>query len=1348
VYLCTEHKQNLTMKLLHYRLNLCYKAIVVTLLSLFSLQSIVFAQSCRLFTTRDALPNTLVNDIVEDADNMIWVATEYGLCRYDGSKFTTYQVDEGNPHTLASNYVRALYVDSKGRLMVGTRQGLQIYRPQTDDFSELAVFADGRVSGDVTMIIERKNGEIWMSGNTPCCARIREDGTPELYANALTDKVDYTENILEDNQGRIWTNRRLSELIRLDTDGEIVRLTQDGKSVPFNIMYIGLDGELYAGGNQLGLYRFNLSNERFELMPSAMEGNFLVRAIMNLDRDHLLVATDNHGLQIFDCRAKTFSSYLFDDGRIDAKTQKVHSICIDHNHVMWLALFQRGVMMVPQKPQPFQYLGSRSSSRNTVGDKCITSLFQDSKREIWVTSDNGGVYAIDEKGTRLRHFPYSGKPNTIPCAIVRMYEDSKHRYWYGSYAEGYGWIDPNTGAITQLTIDGKDASTANVYDFTEDNNGRIWAITMGAGLHVFDEKRQTMVRPFEYDSCRWANCFYFDPLRDKLFIGSYNGLTMVDLKDNSFAIKQYLGNSIVFSITPYTSGRLALCTTEGFEILDLNTEQSTKYDVNDGLQSNLLYATECDATGMLWISTNVGLSCFNEKRRQFTNFSAHDGLQSAEFYKNASMKDLSGRIWFGGTAGITFFNPQEVNLSGEKCLVRIVDVTAGGQVVRNRVKRNFEDNSFSFEMATLPLHHTRHAVYSYSLDNDPWTVLKQGQNVVSFSHLASGKHIFRYKAQVSGIESEGNSYEFSIAYPWYRSWWVNLVILTLLAVIAYLIFIQIQHRRAVRKRLERHVHNQAINEAKLQFFMNIAHEIRTPMTMIVSPLQKLISTDSDPDRQHAYRMIQRNADRITGTINQLMDLRKIDKKQMKIYCSEVKIASYIKEICNSMQDVADVRQIQLSLVDNTPEGLRLWVDNSNFDKILLNLLSNAMKYTPAGGKVVVELRQDAPTDACPEGIFRMMVTDTGEGIPDSDKNRVFDRFYQVRSTSSGKGGTGIGLHLTESLVELHHGTIEVQDNPDGHGTRFVVSLPLGRSHFKNNEISSEPLAEPNVSRSDIYQTNPDSYVAELDPAAETPRSRSLIIVAEDDDEIRRYIVHELSAYCRVVECCNGKEAFDNMLHQVPDLLLTDVMMPEMDGFELCRKVRGNVRMNHIPVVFLTAKSDEENRLDSLDLGVDAFLTKPFNMEVLRRTVLNLLKSRASLRNTFSGQQMPVDQVEMPESKTPDERLMERIMRVVNQNLSNPELTSEMIAEEVGMSRVHLYRKLKELTNQSARNFIRNIRLAKAAELMAQKKCSIAEVSDAVGFANPSNFATAFKEMYGMTPTAYMDEHLAENRENE
>lgn len=1343
VYLCIAKYHLIIMKMLHALLVNCYRRCVMLLLAIGLSCVIVYAQSSRLFSTADALPNTLINDVIEDANSMIWVATEYGLCKYDGSKFTTYQYEVGNPNSLQNNYVRTLFVDVKGHLLIGSRCGLQVYRPETDDFSEVARFVDCQLeSGDVTHIIERKNGEIWACGNTACCIRIRQDGTPELYSNPFTDKVRFTESIAEDATGRLWISRRLHEVWYMESDGQVMKFEQDGTDLAFNTMYVARDGGLYTGGLKPGLFRYNAATNRFDKQDIG-GGNYLIRALTNLDNENLLVATDNAGLKVFNCRTCQMSDYPFEDDILDFSTQKVHGICIDHNQVMWLCLYQKGLMMVPQNSQPFHNLGGKSLYGNVLSDKCITSIMQTSQNEIWMASDNGGVFVVDGLGRQKKHFPYTGLPNSLPSALVKIFKDSRQRCWYGSYGAGYGWIDPETGRCTGLAIKGQEDATFSVYDFAEDKSGRIWAISIDAGVFVFDEPSRTLIPLPNNDSCRWACCSYFDDSRNKLYVGSYNGLTEIDLDKEDTPMRQYLGQYIVFAACQYTSGRLALCTTEGLLLFDQNTGEYVKYGLADGLPSELVLAAECDASGLLWVVTNVGLSCFNEKRRAFINYTVHDGLRSNEFYKNASMKDLSGRLWFGGTDGVTYFNPQEVNLEGEKCQVRIVDITSGGRKLQGR-SHYFEDSSFSFEMATLPLYRTLHAVYSYSLDGDPWTELRQGQNQVSFSHVSPGNHEFRYRAQVSGIESEVMSYTFYIVYPWYRQWWMNLIVVVLVAVIVYLGFLQWRHRHFVKTRLAQHVQTQAINEAKLQFFMNIAHEIRTPMTMIVSPLHKLISSDDNPDHQHVYRMMQRNANRIVGTINQLMDLRKIDQKQMKLYCSEVDIAAMIRDLCESMQDVADVRQIQLSLVDNTPQGLKLWVDTSNFDKILINLLSNAMKFTPLGGKVEVSIATQGATEQFPKGRFVMKVTDTGEGVPNHEKRRIFERFYQVRSTAAGKTGTGIGLHLTASLVKLHHGTIDVSDNPEGRGTCFTVVLPLDNAHLKGSEISTDPVETANVVRVSTEEISPDAYADETEQITSVSQSHHLVVVAEDDAEIRRYIVQEISSFCRVIECSNGKEALDYIMHQVPDLLLSDVMMPEMDGFELCRKIRSNVRLNHIPIVLLTAKSDEESRIESLDLGADAFLTKPFSMEVLRRTIRNLLRSRANLRNTFSGQQMPVDQVEVANTKSPDERLMERILKVVNQNINNPNLTTEMIASDVGMSRVHLYRKLKELTNQSARNFIRNIRLAKAAELLAQKKCSVAEVADRVGFPNPSNFATSFKEMYGVTPTAYMEEHIKKN----
>ena len=1328
------------MQLLLTLFQICGKLrLLLTLLTVFSVQTLC-GQSYRLFTTSDALPNTLVNDVISDANCMIWVGTEYGLCRYDGSKFTTYLYEEGNPNSLQNNYVRTLFVDSRGRLLVGTRSGLQVYRAATDDFSPLAKFSTGDYPlGDVTQIIERGNGEIWMSGNVPCCARIEEDGTPVLYPNAFTDKVNLTESISEDRQGRVWLNRSMRELYCLSPDGTLSRYQQDGRDMAFNRLYIGADSTIYAAGQESGLFCYVDSIGRFVQLPRWADKHYQVRDLLQSDSTHLLVATDNAGLQVYNLLSGCSWTYQFGDGRIDARSHKVHALCRDRYGVLWLSLYQRGVMMVPPQPQPFRSLCA-GSARNNIGDKCITSMFSADDGKVWVSTDNGGLYALDVHGRQLRYLPYTGEKGQVPSSLVRVFGDSRGRLWYGTYSQGGGWVNPETGHCTPVTVGDRDAGSLSFYDYAEDHLHRIWTVTMGAGVMCYDEQAGTFRIPFVPDSCCWSNCCYFDPERKSLYVGSYNGLTVVGLDSDSLPLRQYAGSFIIYSIAPCDSVQLALCTSEGLLIFDRESGAMRHFTMADGLPSNMICSARADSLGRLWIASNAGLSCYDAARGTFTNYTVHDGLHSNEFYKHSSMTDCRGRLWFGGTSGITSFDPLAVTQDGDSCQVRIVSILAGGREVRSRETREFADNSLTFEMATLPLHRTGHAVYSYSFDNDPWISLQQGHNRVSFSHIAPGRHTFRYKAQVSDIESQVQMYCFSVTYPWYRSWWATTIIVLLLIVIVYMSWQQVRHRRQVRRRLAQHVQQQAINEAKLQFFMNIAHEIRTPMTMIVSPLQKLLSTDNDPDRHHAYTMMQRNAARIVGTINQLMDLRKIDKRQMQLYCSETDIAITVRELCESMQDVADVRRVSLRLEQHTPEGLRMWVDTSHFDKILINLLSNALKYTPAGGEVVV--RTDVrPTANGAGDSFVLTVTDTGEGVPDAEKPRIFDRFYQVRSTAAGKGGTGIGLHLTASLVRLHHGTIEVSDNPEGHGACFTVTLPLGNSHLKPNEMASGQPSAAHLSGDDASLIAPDAYVAEETEVNGPSASRSVIVVAEDDDEIREYIVRELSNACQVVAFANGREALDHIMRQPVDLVLSDVMMPEMDGFELCRKIRDNVRLNHLPVVLLTAKADEESRIESLDLGADAYLTKPFNMEVLRRTVQNLLRSRVSLRNTYAGTKLPVEQVDTPEGKSPDERLMERVMKVINQHLANPELTSELIAQEVGMSRVHLYRKLRELTGQTARSFITNIRIAKAAELLAQKKCSVAEVSEMVGFTNASNFATMFKRVYGMPPTQYMEDHI-------
>jgi DNA-binding response OmpR family regulator len=477
-------------------------------------------------------------------------------------------------------------------------------------------------------------------------------------------------------------------------------------------------------------------------------------------------------------------------------------------------------------------------------------------------------------------------------------------------------------------------------------------------------------------------------------------------------------------------------------------------------------------------------------------------------------------------------------------------------------------------------------------------------------------------------------------------------------------------------------------------------------------------------------------------INQLLDTRKVDKGQMVLRFCEIDIAEFIKDIGTYFDFQVKAKKIQMNY-DFEAEKMMAWVDPKNFDKIIFNLLSNAMKYTPECGRIDISLHsgEDNTVTSPLHHYFEIVVSNTGNTIDEKEMTRIFERFYQIQNAQSNANiGSGIGLHLTRSLVLLHHGTIRVCNNEDNNGCRFIIRIPFGKAHLKPEEIVDVSL------KTEITKEEEESIALENvvnPPTEEThakPKSKYKILVVEDDDEIRNYICDELSAYFYMQKCTNGKEALALILKKAPDLVISDIMMPEMDGITLCRKIKQNVNINSLPVILLTAKTREQDNMEGLSVGADAYITKPFNVDILIKTADNLIHNREVLRNLYSGSQEQVEKLPSYELQSSDSKLLDRIMNVINHNLSNSEVNVEMIAKEVGLSRVHLYRKLKELTNQSPRDFIRNVRLRQAATLLASKQYNVSEVTSLTGFSDVAVFSRAFKELYGETPTAYANEN--------
>jgi DNA-binding response OmpR family regulator len=501
------------------------------------------------------------------------------------------------------------------------------------------------------------------------------------------------------------------------------------------------------------------------------------------------------------------------------------------------------------------------------------------------------------------------------------------------------------------------------------------------------------------------------------------------------------------------------------------------------------------------------------------------------------------------------------------------------------------------------------------------------------------------------------------------------------------------------------------------------------MTLIITPLMQLLKNDTDPSRRSTYETIKRNAERILSLINQMMDLRKIDKGQMQMRMSETDLVGFITDIYHLFGSQAKTKGITL-LFEHDTDSLPVWIDRQNFDKVVMNILSNAFKFTPPGGEIGIRLTHDATTAT-------IAVRDNGEQIPADKLDKIFQRFYQATSSVNDRhAGTGIGLDLTRSLVELHHGTISAHNLEKG--CEFVINIPLGNAHLKLEEIIQEQEEVATLMPESLMEEEP---VEEVKPVSNSSQNRRLtLVIAEDDDEIRNYLESELSQEYDVHPCQNGREALGEILRTMPDLVISDVMMPEMDGNTLCAKLKSNPETNIIPVILLTAKSRDEDKLEGLETGADAYLVKPFNMDILRRKVVNLIDSHRLLRLKYTRNDNLEEQLDDVTVKSPDEKLLERIMECVNKNLSNSDLNVDMIADQAGVSRVHLHRKMKELTGQTPHDFIRNIRLKKAAQLLAMPGMNVTEVMYACGFSNSASFSTLFKKVYGMSPRDYMKEH--------
>ncbi|MBR5644595.1 MAG: response regulator [Salinivirgaceae bacterium] len=1341
----------------------------------------VQANNCVLFTSERELPSNMVNQVLQDSDGVIWIATEDGLSRFDGADFMTFRKDDSDSIALINNYIELIYEVGDGKFIIGTLSGLQLYDHASRSFFDVPAYIDGvkfPQGMDISCIVCGSDSLVMIgtSGHGIFVLTNSGDSLSLVQDSELLPNCYYIEKIMLDRNKNLWVSTMNKGVFVLDSNRKIIGSYAFGGNESCFSFVDAPDGYVYMGTSQGNLLKCDVATGKLVTVASQRQVRSAIMDIRIADSTSLMLGTDGDGLKIFNTATGELFDYNLSLTGLNSRKLKVHSIMHDNRNNLWLGCFQQGVVLEPAAENEFVFAGSMSPIANTIGSCCVMSVLCDGN-DIWVGTDNDGVYLLNKDLSQKKHFETGVSPSSIPRTTLCIFRDSRRNVWLGSYLGGLCRLNENTGRCepVELADEGDFNHATSVYCIAEDGRQNLWVALNGIGfcrISILTSEQKlfpAMPSGVVYSDLAnqlplsWINTMLITG--NRLYFGGYGGFGCLDIENEDFVSvlgsNRVLAGEVVYALHEGVDGKIWIGTANGLLSFDPQTCEIVKYTTLNGLPSNSISSIESDADGNLWISTNSGIACLNAQNYSFSNYYASDGLQCNEFSKSASGVNATGRLFFGGVNGLICFYPQKIKKHYSIPNIRLTNfyihdkpvakgmLSGGKQIVDSDISKaehvylSHSDNSFSIEFSAMEYANPSRITYLYNMDGKGWIHLHQGGNKVSFSNMKPGKHEFSVKAVDANSFSKTRKLIIHITAPWYATVVAYIVYFLLVAVVIIALIVHFHRNRILRMEVLEHKYAEDVNEAKLQFFINISHEIRTPMSLIIGPLRMLINSDADPVRQRTYDTIKRNAERILGLINQLMDIRKIDKGQMRLSFTECDIVKIVRDVCANFEYQANVQGISLNLVSSHPE-IKAWVDAGNFDKIIVNILSNAFKHTPRNGviSVSISVNDDNQVDGGhAAGSVVIDIEDTGSGINPDELNKIFERFYQSQAEKT-VSGTGVGLHLTKSLVELHHGTIVAANNVGKPGCHFTINLPIGPDHLTDDErsVMKPVLVDAKVNVLSVPQGNVPNY--EPEPKKQT-KTKYRVLIAEDDDEIRKYISDQLSLYFHVVECANGADALDSVLQNAPDVVVSDVMMPIMDGQTLCRKIKQNITVNYLPVILLTSLTADIDRIKGLDAGADAYLTKPFSIDVLQHTIMNLLRNRATLKNKFQGRQSQGADVKRIEVNSPDDRLMQRVMTVINKNLDNTELSVEMIASMVGISRVHLHRKLREITNQSARVFMRNVRLQQAATLLAEKRQSIAEIAEIVGFSSTSHFSTAFKDLYGVTPTEYMEKGRGE-----
>lgn len=1287
----------------------------------------------RVVGDKDAMSG-FYTSITRDKSGFTWAGTEYGLLRFDGSSIDTYLHDNTDPGSVSDSRIMKLLTDSKGRLWVGTSNGLNLYDPSTGSFTMIDL-PDVDFPGYIIDITEDYDNNVVFVVSGVGMYVIADTGE-----GAAPSAVRYMLNLPNEKSFNTLVPTRDGLLVAGTHNGDLVTIRPNGQAQTVHVsdtyivsLIVDSDSTIVAVTPSTVL-RWNPSSGEFRPISIDSPVPPYFRAGARRADSSILLSTNGSGLFTLAPGDDTIHPYgpiqnaAFD---INSNT-RISSVYSDPDGNLWLGCDYLGIVLVPAQKEAFQYLRIGELLNNYRGG--ITAVAYDSDGLLWVASEVQGLICFDESNKPIIHIEAPDDITSLHLSPV----DSK--LYAGVSNHGLYQVDVAGRRLKLLRpVDGNFVVTG----MASDSHGDIYAAIHGQGVlrHSPTTGKGRLITHTEAPDLipnDWVSALHVDH-NDRLWIGYFSGVGLYDCGgDSLIAVDSSLPDfrqGVVRSITSTPDGILWFGTNIGLKRVDLSNGATTVLTTNHGLADNTVTGIFRDVNGYLWLSTMRGLSRLDPETLTIKSFFSGNGLNDIT-YRHGAVDPTGHRFAMTGNSGVTLFGPEAAYSRAMTrpplvSAVHLIDrsvypsTLSGGQPVivgdplaPDALQLSYRDNTLALRMTTLDYRDPDNVGYEWRLDNGAWMSVPPGEKFIRLTNLSPDDYNFEVRAVENGIASPSRLIRLTVTPPWYMTIAAKGVYLLVVIILAALVV------EAIRKKT-----SERINDEKIKFFMNISHELRSPLTLVLGPLESMLREPHDPVTTSRLQIMHRNARRMLNLINQLLDIRKIDKGKMKLHCTPMEMKPFVTEMVDLFRPQAESKNI---ILECRGTDVTAWIDPINFDKVLANLLSNAIKFTPEGGKV--EVTVGPVTDNRLGDCMEITVADTGPGMDEKTIEHLFERFYQ----GSGKGnlgvGFGIGLDLTRMVVELHHGTITGANRSDVRGSIFYVRIPLGNAHLLPEEMKEEQHVTVLPAE---RLTTPVNTPPLLTPQRKERTSTGLrMLVVDDDADIRSYLAGHFGNSWKVTVAADGDQALRELSAKPYDLIISDVVMPGTDGFTLLKTVKGNVDTNHIPIILLSTKTDAESRMEGWERGADGYLGKPFNVEELDAIVESLIGNRRLLKGKFTGAQPTTDKIPVADLKGNDQQLVEKIMRIVNEHIDDPHLNVEKLGEEVGISRAHLHRKMKELTGLSPSDYIRNARLKYACELLKNPDIDITQIAYTVGFASQPHFSTAFKRFTGMSPTDY------------